>query len=695
VFPVLLAAMAAAAPDDRWQVVPSLPDYRPEQLHENLMSIARSQYDARAAVLAGLASSSDWEARQAYVRESMEKMLGGFPERTPLNARVIRTVQYDGYRVENAVYESRPGFYVTANVYVPDGEGPFPGLLHPCGHSSNGKAYDTYQMVDIAAAKQGYVVVAYDPVSQGERFQIVREDGRSRVGEGTQEHSHQGCQAYLIGTNLAQIRIWDGIRSLDYLVSRPDVDPERVGVTGNSGGGTLTTYLCAVDPRIAAASPNCYVTTLMRRFLSRVGADAEQNLIPQIELGIDHSDMLSVMAPRPVQIGAKTLDFFPVEGTREAYAELRRAYEGVGAPDAVELVEEEGEHAFSVGLREAMIRWMNRWLQTPTPDYREPDIQPVDESELLCTPTGQVLTSLGGTTVHDILKDAALHAIPTRPTLGTADDVAAHRRTVVDAARELLGWETGDAPLSTRTVALERLDGIDVEKVAFTSEPGIIVPALVAAPTGAGRLPAVIYVHEGGKSADMDEVLRLARDGNRVIAIDFRGVGETRSPHGDPSRYYQRHGVETDLAYTSFMLGKPLVGLRARDVVRAGDYARSRGDAGDVSVLGVGMGALIALHAALLDEQFVSVTVRDLLVSYKSVVLNELYTHHPNRFIPSVIGRYDVGDVVAAIAPRSVTIESCLDEMEQPAKADVVTEEYGIARSAFAALGASANLQLP
>ncbi len=692
----LFGAAPAADAADRYAVVPLIDDYEPEQLFNSLMRVAEEQYARRAEALGALTSAEDWRGRQSYVRETLIDMMGGLPERTPLNARVVGVLERGEYRVEKVIYESRPEFYVTANVYVPTGgDGPYPALLSPCGHSHNGKAYEGYQRAYISAAKQGYAVLAYDPISQGERLQMLDDDGGSLIGVGTGEHCHQGNQGYLIGLNLAQIRLWDGMRSLDYLEERDDVDAGRFGVMGNSGGGTLATYLCAVDPRIRVGSPNCYITTLMRRFLSRVTADPEQNFVPQIARGIDHSDLLSVMAPRPVQIGAAIRDFFPIEGAREAHAELETVYAALGAPDAVEIVEVDEQHGFTLGLREGMIRWMNLHLREATPDYAEPEIAVEDDAALQCTDTGQVLTSLGGTTVFDIYRDAAEAKIGPPPSLGDVAAVESHRDATLAAVQELLGWERPAGPLDARALGSFTESGVTVEKVVFTSEPGIHVPALVAKPDGAGGAsPCVVYVHEDGKAGDVDEVMSLARDGVVVVSVDVRGMGETKSTHEHRGDYYARYGVETDLTYTSFMLGQPLLGLRVRDIVRAVDYAVSRSDVDPsaVSLHGVGIGGPMVLHAALLDSRVASVVARNSLISYKSIALNEMYDYHVNVMVPGAIGRYDLSDLVAGIAPRPVRLAETLDERKAPTRRDAVTAECAVAGDAYDAYGAPEDL---
>lgn len=687
----LFGANPVAEPVDRYSVVPLVEDYEPEQLFLSLMRVAEGQYAERTQVLDALATADAWRERQQYVRDTLIDMMGGLPERTPLNARVVGSLERDGYRVERVIFESRPEFYVTANVYVPTtGAGPYPALVSPCGHSHNGKAYDGYQRAYIAAAKQGYVVLAYDPISQGERLQILDESGASVIGGGTGEHCHQGNQGYLIGLNLAQIRTWDGIRSLDYLETRPDVDPDRFGVMGNSGGGTITTYMCALDPRIKVGSPNCYIITLMHRFHSRVTADPEQNFIPQIARGIDHSDLLSVMAPRPVQIGAAMRDFFPIEGARKAHRELQTVYAALGASEAIEIAEVDEQHGFTLGLREAMIRWMNAHLQEPTPDYAEPEIAVEDDAALQCTETGQVLTSLGGTTVFDIYRDAAIERLPEQPSFENAASVDAYRDATLASVRDLLGWEWPTGPLNARTLETVAEGELKVEKVVFESEGGIHVPTLVIRGEGsAGRSPAVVYVHEDGKSADMTEARRLAEDGAVVIAIDPRGMGETKSRHAQRGDYYARYGVETDLTYTSFMLGQPLLGLRVRDIVRAVDYAVSRDDVDPsaIALHGVGIGGVMALHAALLDDRVASVTTRRSLVSYKSLVLNELYAYHVNVMVPGVIGRYDLCDIVAGIAPRPVRLVETLDHRKDIAAPAALLAEYSVGWAAYTGVG--------
>jgi cephalosporin-C deacetylase-like acetyl esterase len=318
---VLLCPLALRA-DDNLNVLPSDKAHPPQRmLHDYLLAQCQKHFDARRAVLADLKSPEDVQKRQQQLRTWFIESLGGFPEKTPLNARTVGTEQRDGYRIEKVIYESRPQHHVTATLYLPDGKGPFPGVLMPIGHSNNGKAADYIQRGSILLAKNGLAVLAYDPIGQGERRQLLDRLGKPAINSSTTEHTLVGVGALLVGQNTATYRIWDGIRSLDYLVSRPEIDPKRIGCTGCSGGGTETSYLMALDDRIAAAAPSCYVTSLERLFATRGPQDAEQNITGQVAAGLEHADYLFLRTPRPTLICAATKDFFDIQGTWTTFRE--------------------------------------------------------------------------------------------------------------------------------------------------------------------------------------------------------------------------------------------------------------------------------------------------------------------------------------------------------------------------------------
>ncbi|MFO0865729.1 MAG: acetylxylan esterase [Gemmataceae bacterium] len=387
---------------------------RAQGLHEALRTEAKKHFDARRAELAKLKTPDDVRKRQEAIRAKFLESLGGFPEKTPLNAKVTGTLKADGYRVEKVVYESRPNHHVTGVAYVPDGKGPFPGVLIPCGHSANGKAAEAYQRVSILLAKHGFVVLCYDPIGQGERYQLLDRDGKPSIPSNTNEHTLIGIGAWLVGQSTATYRIWDGIRSIDYLASRPDVDAKKLGCAGNSGGGTLTAYLMALDDRIAAAVPSCYITSLEQLFATIGPQDAEQNILGQVAFGMEHADFALLRAPRPTLFAVATRDFFDIDGAWTAYREASKYYSILGHSERMAISEYDDTHGFTKPRREATLRWMRRWLQGVDDAPTEASFPVFKDADLRCTRSGQVLEDYQGISAYQMNAKFAAEMAPQR-----------------------------------------------------------------------------------------------------------------------------------------------------------------------------------------------------------------------------------------------------------------------------------------
>lgn len=678
-----------------------LGEYDSEVLFQHLMRIAEVQFAAAAREREAITAES-WPQRRAALRARIMEMIGPFPERMPLNPRRVGQVEREGYTIEKVLFESRPGFYVTANFYLPAARsGRVPGILFPCGHSSNGKAEGRYQQACQGLVKKGYAVFIYDPLGQGERSQYVdRTTGENTLAVGTTQHCYDGIRLELIGYNLANFRIWDGIRALDYLCSRPEVDPARIGVTGNSGGGTLTTYIAALDDRVRAAVPGCYITTFRHRFLSRVPADPEQNFVPTVKYGIDHVDLLSLRAPDPVMVASAARDFFPIEGARETYRLLREIYRKLGVEERVGMVEADEPHGFSRPLREGMYGWFNRWLGQPG-EAAEPPVEIEPDEVLQVTPRGQVLLDLGGVTVHEQTQALTEAVRPTLPALSTAEAVREYQARLRTALREILGWEGNKgpvAPLHPRTVGQLEGDGYVIEKVVFESEPGLPIPALLFRPREGITGQAVVSVAEFGKATEAaadGPVAALARSGNLVLSIDVRGVGETRSAVGRED-YYQICGTETDLNFISWMIGRPLLGMRVWDVLSAANYLRARPEAAGrpLRVRGEGLGGLLALFAAALEESIAEVETQAMLVSYQALLETPVPRFHPNAYLPRLLRSFDLPEVAAAVAPRPLTLQGTVDACRETLPVERVEALYWRTAEAYQRLGALQALRI-
>jgi cephalosporin-C deacetylase-like acetyl esterase len=642
--------------------------------------------------IATIDTRAELEQRQRFVREELLRAIGGLPERTPLNPRVTGTIERDGYRIEKVVFESQPGFYVTANLYVPaTGRAPYPGILLPLGHDANGKANVATQHLAITFAKNGFVVLVFEPLGQGERIQLYSpETGASRVQYASVEHTLAGTQCLLLGHSVARHMIWDGIRALDYLTARPEVDASRIGCTGNSGGGTQTAYLSVLDDRIKVAAPSCYLTSWKSLLATMGPQDAEQNLPSSLAAGIDHADLVAAFAPKPYLILSAVHDFFPIEGSRATFGEAKRLYELAAAGDKLDLFEADDTHGYSAPRRAAVYRFMNRWLKGSNEPIAEPTIAPQGEKVLRATAGGQVSTSIGGETIFSINRAEARNVAPARRKLSTAVDLRAFQTELRARVERLTAFVKSSTPPNVHEAGLVTRDGYRIEKLSFESEPGIVIPALVFVPDGPPRKRhPILFVDQRGKAAHAEpggKIERLVRDGALVLAFDMRGTGETRE---DESRAWRPFGSFKS-AMTALLVGKTLVGLRALDVVRAVDVLAAREDVDMSTLAAVGKGgaALVVLHAAILDDRIKSLKLDKLLVSYASAFTWKTHRGLFESVVPGVLAAYDVPDLVAGLAPRTVAIRNALNPRRARVELAEVERQYEVAVQAYQAAGA-------
>ncbi|MDO8685292.1 MAG: prolyl oligopeptidase family serine peptidase, partial [Clostridiales bacterium] len=290
-----------------------------DQLKRFVYNRSSEAFDVGDAARDAIKSTGEIETRQTYMRAKFIKAIGGLPSSdSPLNPKLVGTVDCDGFRIEKIIYESRTKTFVTANLYIPDGiSSPIGAVLFLCGHSEQAKHTGEYQIVCQYLVRSGLVVLAQDPVGQGERLSYYEKNlGTTTFNWGTGEHDYAGSQCWPLGDGLARYFVHDAMRGIDYLRTRPEVEPDRIGVTGNSGGGTQTSLMMIFDPRIAAAAPATFIMN-RRTYMYTDGAqDAEQVWSGMTALGFDHEDILMAMIPKPVLVLAVKSDFFPIEGTR-------------------------------------------------------------------------------------------------------------------------------------------------------------------------------------------------------------------------------------------------------------------------------------------------------------------------------------------------------------------------------------------
>ena len=407
-------------------------------LYHHLADEAYVHLEKRRSTLAAYRSINEWKERQQWIQRVLLESVGPFPEKTALNARVLRTLEKDHYRVEHIIYESQPEFFVTASMFIPKGlkkKDKAPAVIYCSGHSNDGYRSKVYQHVILNLVRKGFIVFAFDPVGQGERLEYFDpQKNGSSVGGPTSEHSYPGTQAFITGSSQARYMTWDGIRAVDYLLTRSEVDPARIGITGRSGGGTQAAYIAAFDERIKAAAPENYITNFTRLLQSIGPQDAEQNFLHGISNGIDHGDLLLVRAPRPALMITTTRDMFSIQGARETANEVSRIYHAYGKDDNFGMVEDDAPHASTKKNREALYAFFQRHLNKPgNPDDEEVSI--LSESEIRVTSSGQISTSLGGETVFSLNQREAQKNVDA--IRHSRKNISEHMAVVVKAAKHL------------------------------------------------------------------------------------------------------------------------------------------------------------------------------------------------------------------------------------------------------------------
>ena len=652
-----LAQTSATAPTAG---VPALNRF-PRMMQDWLVAEVRAAESRGNARRDALKTQADAEAYVKSVQERIRECFGPLPEKTPLNAKVTKTLERDGYRIENIVFESRPNFLVTGNLYLPTKrQGPVPGVIGVCGHSLNGKAAEAYQSFAQGLARQGQACFIIDPAGQGERFQYLNEKLGSRLGGGTSEHNQMGGPQALIGEFLGTWFVWDAMRALDYLLTRSEIDPKHLGVTGNSGGGTQTTWLCGMEPRFTMGAPSCFVTTFRRDAENELPQDMEQCPPRVLAHDLDHCDFLAAMAPKPVIIMAQEKDYFDARGSTETYERLKKLYTLLGKPENIQLHIGPDPHGYTQSNREAMYRFFGKVTGIPAA-AAEPTITVEKDADLLCTPRGQVAES-GSRTLMSFTREKA-------------DDLAAKRKHLTGealqkAVREVLKLAArADSPPDYRI-----LRGVGSRKYpskgyctyAVETEP--LIHALVTRLSEealTSRLPrgqskAVLYISHRSADAELrsdpfvQELIAASPDA-AFFACDVRGIGDSQPDTCGANQFLGRYGSHYFYAAYSQMLDRPLLGQRTFDVLRVIQLLAAAGHT-EIHLAGQGWGALPAAFAALLSREVKQVTLKHALTSFHELAVHDDQQWPTAFMLPQVLHHFDLADCYKALQSQKLQL---------------------------------------
>ena len=676
-------------------------------LLDHLTRQAMDYYDIRDREIKLLKTKSDWLKRQALVKNKLMDLVGPFPDKTPLNPRITGTLKREGYRIEKLIYESMPGFYVTGCLYVPDNiKGKAPAILNVIGHNQEAFRAPLYQVLIYNLVRKGMIVLAIDPPGQGEHVQYYDPKiNFSSVGYSVPEHCYFGNQCFLTGSSAARYFIWDGIRGIDYLIGRKDVDPQRIGVTGFSGGGTITTYLSAFDDRVKVSVACSWATSNRRQLETKGVQDAECSFIAGVENGITVEDLFEVRAPKPTLMTFTSRDeYLTLQGAHEALEETMLAYRALGAEDNLKLSEDDSKHWMTPKIRQDIYAFFMKHFNL-NGDSRELEADILPASELKVTQTGQISTSLGGDMIFDVNKREAEKLILNLQ--NSRKDIKNHLDFVKEKAQQVSGFippsgQVGEVFLNGRY----RRDGYTVGKYAIMGEGDYPIPILLFVPEGEiMRHPALVYIHPDGKAAEAKpgaEIEKLVRKGYVVAAADVPGIGETKNTAARSI---------TD-GYTAVLIGRSVVGLQAGDILRVVAYLKSLPvvDPARVGAIGIDEMCLPLIHAAAFDPGISNIILVGTPVSYGSIAMERLYRNgvkkygkvvqgHPYEIdfswgVAGVLKAYDLPDLIGCMAPRKVALVGPKNPLLELASPEVIDHELAFAVSAYAAAGMPGNIKI-
>lgn len=525
-----------------------------QALYNIISNEAFSLLEQRKQHINKLSAKADWQEYQKDLKARLFESMNRF-EKTPLNAKVTGKLERENFTVEKILFESHPGFYVTAALFIPKKlQKPAPAVIYCSGHTELGFRSDVYQRVIINLVEKGFVVFAFDPLGQGERLQYIDlETGKSKVGGPTTEHSYAGAQTLLTGISLSNYFIWDGVRAVDYLETRPEVDMQRIGITGRSGGGTQSAMIAAYDERIYAAAPECYITSFKRLLQSIGPQDAEQNQYKAIKLGFDHPDFMHLRAPKPTLIVTTTHDFFSQQGARESFAEAKKSYAAFGFPENVKMTEDFGIHESTKNNRESVYAFFQEYLNLPG-NSEDHEIVPFTYDELLVTSTGQIGTSLKGKTVFDLNQSYFRN--------NTAD-----KNQLAETIKTVSGIELNrklDAAVFTGKI---KNDQYEVEKYFLeNNQNDFALPVYVFKNNKSQTDKILFWLSSQGKEQHLKDslIIPYLNLGYTIISADLPGIGELNDPGFEGDGFVQK--VPFNYTFGANLIGKSIPGIQAEAI---------------------------------------------------------------------------------------------------------------------------------
>jgi hypothetical protein len=633
-------------------------DWKTEHtLRSYLIQEMQKQYDLRQNRFSdALRSPEALDEYRDKCRESYLALVGRMPGKTPFNAVITGRVRPGNLMLEKIILESRPGHHLTANMYLPAGKGPFPAVLFLCGHEMTSKATVSYMETAMLLAANGIAVMVTDPISQGERVQFTDSAGRRILRGSTTEHTLLNAGAILTGSSVAVWELYDNVRALDYLVSRPEIDTARIGCMGNSGGGAQAMFLIGYDERIKAAAPCSFITSREREYELNGTGDGCQQIPSEGREGLEIADYLVIFAPKPLLILAGRYDFVDYRGTVETFTEMESVYRVLGYPERVSLFTGDDGHGISGPKRKAALMWFRKWLEADgTPLITDTPPLPA-EKETWCTPSGQVHAFFcDEITVQEYNSRRVdeLAAVRKRFIEGNSRDV------LPDTLRALLSVNCNPgSPVTAEMRGSFAAEGIAAGKLILRREGEVPLPCHLYRSAGNSVSDTVVvWLPHDGKAPPVGDGGAAGPEPGRyraVVAADLRGMGETAENARDNDPKY--YNSEYHNAVLGMHIGQPLPGQRVRDILLILDFISADYELArlPVKIVASGPAAPPALMAAALDPRITSLSLSETIRSFSEITDRPMEKDWFSYIVPGIMRYFDLDDI-AAIRPELIT----------------------------------------
>lgn len=649
---------------------------------DNLIARLREMYVERHYRLQdALKSRRKAERYRDEVKEKIQRIFRPLPKKTPLNAQVLSVTEYPGYRIENVVYESRSGFPVTANLYIPTGgkQVGLPGVIGSCGHSPEGKAAANYQSFGIELACAGFMVLIFDPIHQGERRHFWGKDGKPQDQYGpTIGHNRMARWLELGGDNFGNWRAWDAIRSLDYLLTRPEVDPDRVGMTGNSGGGTMTTWVWPLEERLRFAAPSCFVTRFLNNLENELPADAEQYPTGVFAEGLEMADFLIARAPDPILMLAQKYCFFDRRGFEESVHEVQAFYKVLGVGDKARAFMGNNVHGYYPDARHTMVRQFSEWAGNPVKKVET--AVPAAEEKLQVSKSG-IIYHEQGKTFHEVYRPE-LEKQEQKRKKASAEKTLSTLRKLLTLPKEV------EAPFYRILAPYHRLTPA-FARYALETEEGIRA-ILWKANLGEVHVrtldvekKVVLYLPHQSTELEMPALVgkgfKAAKD-TGYYGVDYRGIGQSR--YDEVAPFFGVYGFEYMVNGHHLMFGESFLGKRVFDVLNAVSLLAEEG-ATNIAIHGKGIGALVGLLVTALDKRVKQLVCENSLLAYGEFKKDPYVEWPVSCVIHSGYRHLDLPDLYRILDKRLLLRAPWNSQMKPytPAALTAALKEYGIRAS--------------